>query len=160
MEIGATSNDPILDNTNSTSAAASQPESSTKYTEQQKTFYAIQPIKSMEIVSKVHGEDGAAIVDQGAAKSFYSHIISNANISNVHCHHVLSELFLESSLVDISEGDDGVAMDEASIHNTYSAHSWANRVEDGEYIPQTTLDLEAEYGGFWKICLLNRILTW
>ncbi|KAA8541463.1 hypothetical protein F0562_025426 [Nyssa sinensis] len=49
MEIGATSNDPLLDNTDSTTAVASQPESSTKDTEQQKNSYEIQPIKSMEI---------------------------------------------------------------------------------------------------------------
>ncbi|KAA8538789.1 hypothetical protein F0562_025481 [Nyssa sinensis] len=41
MEIGATSNDTLLDNSVSTSATASQPESSTKFTEQQKTSYAI-----------------------------------------------------------------------------------------------------------------------
>ncbi|KAA8542890.1 hypothetical protein F0562_024042 [Nyssa sinensis] len=48
-EIGATSNDTLLDNSVSTSATASQLENSTKFIEQQKTSYAIQPIKSMEI---------------------------------------------------------------------------------------------------------------
>ncbi|KAA8535795.1 hypothetical protein F0562_030804 [Nyssa sinensis] len=77
----------------------------------------------------------AAMVVQWAAKSFYSPIISNANISNVHGDHDFSALLLESQLDDISEGVDGVARDEASIHNTYSPHSWADRVEEGEYIP-------------------------
>ncbi|KAA8532246.1 hypothetical protein F0562_032279 [Nyssa sinensis] len=39
-------------------------------------------------------------------------------------------------------------MGEALIHNTYSAQSWAEQVEEGEYIPQAAMDLEAEYGGF------------
>ncbi|KAA8529753.1 hypothetical protein F0562_034147 [Nyssa sinensis] len=39
-------------------------------------------------------------------------------------------------------------MGEASIHNTYSAQSWVERAEEGEYIPQAAMDLEAEYGGF------------
>ncbi|KAA8524183.1 hypothetical protein F0562_010386 [Nyssa sinensis] len=68
--------------------------------------------------------------------------------SNVLHHHDLSELLLESSLDDIIEGNDGAEMDEASIHNTYSAHSWADRVEEREFIPQAALDLKAEYGGF------------
>ncbi|KAA8531315.1 hypothetical protein F0562_006024 [Nyssa sinensis] len=88
------------------------------------------------------------MVVQGAVESFCSPIISNANISNMHDHHDLSALLLESSLDDISEGVDGVARGEASIHNTYSAHSWAERVEEGESIPQATLDREAEFGGF------------
>ncbi|KAA8519124.1 hypothetical protein F0562_013402 [Nyssa sinensis] len=68
-------------------------------------------------LSKVHGEDGAAMVAQGAAESIFSPIISNANISNVHGHHDLSALLLESRLDDISEGVNGVARDEGSIHN-------------------------------------------
>ncbi|KAA8517830.1 hypothetical protein F0562_015305 [Nyssa sinensis] len=46
------------------------------------------------------------------------------------------------------EGGDGAAREEASIRDTYSAHSWANRAEEGEFIPQAALDLEAEFGGF------------
>ncbi|KAA8519114.1 hypothetical protein F0562_013370 [Nyssa sinensis] len=77
-------------------------------------------------LSKVHGEDGAAMVAQGAAESIFSPIISNANISNVHGHHDLSALLLESRLDDISEGVNGVARDEGA------------------------LDLEAEFKGFSK----------
>ncbi|KAA8538283.1 hypothetical protein F0562_027894 [Nyssa sinensis] len=185
MEVGTSSNATLLDNLDSISAYASQPEFSTKIKDQQESPYTIQPINPMEIgttssdplldcptilpresyqhpsghvtsmpsnqpprhnaVAKVHGKDGAAMVAQGAAESFSSPIITNAKDSNVHFHHDLSELLLESSLDDIRAGDDDVAMDEASIHNTYSAHSWADRVEE---LPQATLDLEAEYWGF------------
>ncbi|KAA8529764.1 hypothetical protein F0562_034136 [Nyssa sinensis] len=68
--------------------------------------------------------------------------------SKVLCHYYFSDLLLDSSLDDIREGDGGVSMGEASIHNSYSAHSWANHAEEGEYIPQASIDLEAEYGGF------------
>ncbi|KAA8517833.1 hypothetical protein F0562_015302 [Nyssa sinensis] len=51
MEIGATNTATFLDNFVSTSANASQPENSTKITEQQETPYAIQPIKPMEIAT-------------------------------------------------------------------------------------------------------------
>ncbi|KAA8524187.1 hypothetical protein F0562_010382 [Nyssa sinensis] len=49
VEIGATSTTTLLDNSVSTSANASQPEFSTKITEQQETPYAIQPINPIEI---------------------------------------------------------------------------------------------------------------
>ncbi|KAA8529744.1 hypothetical protein F0562_034156 [Nyssa sinensis] len=49
LEIGATSNATFLENSVSTSANASQPDSPTKFTEQQKSPYAIQPIKLIEI---------------------------------------------------------------------------------------------------------------
>ncbi|KAA8532242.1 hypothetical protein F0562_032275 [Nyssa sinensis] len=51
---------------------------------------------------------------------------------------------LESRLDDIRKGVDGAAKEDASIHDTYSAHSWADRVDEGEFIPQAPLDLEAE----------------
>ncbi|KAA8541452.1 hypothetical protein F0562_025415 [Nyssa sinensis] len=66
---------------------------------------------------KVHGEDGAVMEAQGTAESIFSPIILNANISNVHGHHDLSALLLESQLDDISEGVDDVAREEASIHD-------------------------------------------
>ncbi|KAA8535794.1 hypothetical protein F0562_030805 [Nyssa sinensis] len=88
------------------------------------------------------------MVAQGATESSSSLIISNARVSNLIFHHDLSELLLESSLEDISEGNDGDIMDEASIHNTYSAHSWVDYVDEGDFIPQAALDHEAEYGGF------------
>ncbi|KAA8517836.1 hypothetical protein F0562_015299 [Nyssa sinensis] len=71
----------------------------------------------------------ANIINFQATKDDYHSLQANVLVSNVH-------------------GDDDVAMDEASIHNTYSAHLWADRVEEGEYIPQAAMDLEAKYGGF------------
>ncbi|KAA8544690.1 hypothetical protein F0562_019463 [Nyssa sinensis] len=92
--------------------------------------------------------DGAANVAQGTVDLFSSSNLSDEKDSDVYYHHDLSDLLLDSSLDDIIERDDGVAMGEASTHNTYSAHSWADHVEEGEYIPQAAMDLEAEYGGF------------
>ncbi|KAA8524190.1 hypothetical protein F0562_010379 [Nyssa sinensis] len=100
------------------------------------------------LLSKVHGEDGMVMEAQGAVESVFSPSILNANISNVHGHHDLSALLLESRLDDISEGVEGVAREDASVHDTYSAHSWADRAKEGEFIPQVALDLEAEFGGF------------
>ncbi|KAA8534656.1 hypothetical protein F0562_032173 [Nyssa sinensis] len=45
-------------------------------------------------------------------------------------------------------GFDGAGREDASIHDKYSAHSGADRAKAGEFIPQATLDLEAEFGGF------------
>ncbi|KAA8521343.1 hypothetical protein F0562_012019 [Nyssa sinensis] len=54
----------------------------------------------------------------------------------------------ESRLNDIREGVDGAARENVSIQDTCSDHSWADRAEEGEFIPQATLDLEAEFGSF------------
>ncbi|KAA8537210.1 hypothetical protein F0562_029658 [Nyssa sinensis] len=247
MEIGATSTATLLDNSVSTLANASQPEFSTKITEQQETPYAIQPINPMEIgttssdplldcpdilqresyqnpsghvtampsnqpprlllhnagvefplspnianssrslpdndsptaalysdstaspesnsladritkvdevdtgthvsLSKFRGEDVTVMEAQGLAESISASVL-NANISNVHGRHDLSALLLESRLDDISESVDGHAREDALINDTYSGHSWADRAEEGEFIPQVALDLEAESGGF------------
>ncbi|KAA8541454.1 hypothetical protein F0562_025417 [Nyssa sinensis] len=82
---------------------------------------------------------------QGLAESVSASVLK-ANISNVHGRHDLSALLLESQFDDISEGVDGDAREDASIHDTYSAHSWANCAEEGEFIPQVALDLEADKG--------------
>ncbi|KAA8546954.1 hypothetical protein F0562_003383 [Nyssa sinensis] len=101
-------------------------------------------------LSKVHGEDRTVMEAQGAAESIFSPIILNANISNVHGRHDLSALLIESRLDGISEGVDGAAREEVSIHDTCSAHSWADRAKKGEFIPQAALDLKAEFEGFSK----------
>ncbi|KAA8535791.1 hypothetical protein F0562_030775 [Nyssa sinensis] len=62
--------------------------------------------------------------------------------------HDLSALLLESRLDNISKGVDGAAREDASTYDTYSAHSWADRAEEGEFIPQAMLDFEAKFGGF------------
>ncbi|KAA8546948.1 hypothetical protein F0562_003377 [Nyssa sinensis] len=99
-------------------------------------------------LSKVHGEDGMVMEAQGAAESVFSPIILNANISNVHGCHDLSALLIESRLDGISEGVSGAAREDVSIHDTCSAHSWADCAEEGEFIPQAALDLEAKLEGF------------
>ncbi|KAA8525793.1 hypothetical protein F0562_007648 [Nyssa sinensis] len=76
-------------------------------------------------LSKVHGEDGMVMEAQGLAKSVSPSIL-NANISNVN----------------------GRAREDVLIHDTYSTHSWVDRAEEGEFIPQVALDLEAEFRGF------------
>ncbi|KAA8531316.1 hypothetical protein F0562_006025 [Nyssa sinensis] len=99
-------------------------------------------------LSEVHGEDGTVMEAQGVAESIFSLIILNANISNVHGRHDLSALLLEPRLDKICEGLYGATRKDVSIHDTCSAHSWADRVEEGEFIPQAALDLEVEFGGF------------
>ncbi|KAA8534655.1 hypothetical protein F0562_032172 [Nyssa sinensis] len=86
---------------------------------------------------------------QGFAESSPSSIL-NASISNVHGRHDLSALLLESQLEEISGGVDGDANEDALIHETYLGHSWADRAEEGEFIPQVALDLESDFGGFLK----------
>ncbi|KAA8531327.1 hypothetical protein F0562_006036 [Nyssa sinensis] len=84
---------------------------------------------------------------QGLTESVSTSIL-NPNISNVHGCHDLSALLLESRLDDISEGVDGDAREDALIHDTYSAHYWLDRAEEGEFSPQVALDHEVEFGGF------------
>ncbi|KAA8517828.1 hypothetical protein F0562_015307 [Nyssa sinensis] len=98
---------------------------------------------------------------QGAIESVFSPGILNPNISNVHGCHDLSALLLESRLDDISEGVEGAAWEDALIHDPFSAHSWADREEEGEFIPQVALDPEAEFGGFFgRLIFLNGIFPW
>ncbi|KAA8550035.1 hypothetical protein F0562_001719 [Nyssa sinensis] len=107
-------------------------------------------MQSESAVSKVHGKDGAANAAQmsrGSAE-FFSSKFSNDKESIVPFHHDLSDLLLKTRLDDLIEGDDDVAIGEASTHNCYSAQSWAERAEKGEYIPQAAMNLEAAYGGF------------
>ncbi|KAA8517835.1 hypothetical protein F0562_015300 [Nyssa sinensis] len=85
---------------------------------------------------------------QGVAEPVFSPIILDANISNVHGHHDLSALLLKSRWDNFSEGVDVAARDDPSIHDTFLAHSWVDHAEEGQFIPQAVLDLEAKFGGF------------
>ncbi|KAA8531331.1 hypothetical protein F0562_006040 [Nyssa sinensis] len=104
------------------------------------------------------------MVAQGAAESFSSPIISNARVPNVLCHHDLSKVHGEDGMVMEAQGlaesvsssilnanisiVHGRAIVDDLIHDTYSTQSWADRAEEGEFIPQITLDFKAEFGGF------------
>ncbi|KAA8550030.1 hypothetical protein F0562_001714 [Nyssa sinensis] len=117
-------------------------------------------------VFKVNGKDGAAVVAQGAAESFSSPIISNERVPTVLCRHDLSKVHGEDGMVMEAQGlaesispsilnanitnVHGRAREDDLIHDMYSTQSWADRAEEGEFIPQVVLDLEAEFGGFSK----------
>ncbi|KAA8534652.1 hypothetical protein F0562_032169 [Nyssa sinensis] len=88
--------------------------------------------------------DGTVMETQGFVESSPPSIL-NANTSNVHGHHDLSALLLESRLDDISECVDGDISEDALIDDTY-----LGRAEEGDFNPQVALDLEAEFGGFSK----------
>ncbi|KAA8542875.1 hypothetical protein F0562_024027 [Nyssa sinensis] len=68
--------------------------------------------------------------------------------SHVEASSLISLEIEQSKYLLQQNGVDGALREDVSIYDRCSTHSWANRAEEGEFIPQAALDLEAEFGSF------------
>ncbi|KAA8534661.1 hypothetical protein F0562_032178 [Nyssa sinensis] len=97
-------------------------------------------LQATDLVSKVHGPDGAAIVAQGAVKTSSSPLISNARVSNVPHKHVLTHSwaghveegdFIPQAALDLVAAYGGFTVDPSffkeSLHGSSSSPSLRGR---------------------------------